>query len=268
MSSFRIRKFDPATISMNRIFFVIGKRNSGKTTVIRDLLYRMPRPDFVIAMAPTEDTLNMYRQFLPESCIFDHFNQAALDRAVSVQRELVVQKKTRNMLILLDDCLYQKGVLRSTTMRSIFFNGRHDNIGLICAAQYLMDIDASLRTNVDYLFVMRENVLINRQKLYKYFFGQFKKFEDFDSVMQTCTQDYKSLVLDSTRSAAADPVDGVLWYKADLDVPDFHLCSSAIWKLDRAYGLTRAQVRRAQLKEFEAVKGNSSCESVTLVDQA
>ena len=52
-----------------------------------------------------------------------------------------------------------------------------------------MEVDVSLRTNIDYLFTMRENILTNRQKLFKYYFGQFAKFDEFDKVMTACTKD-------------------------------------------------------------------------------
>lgn len=247
--SIRVRKFNPSTIKESRILFILGKRHTGKSVLMKDLLYHMPRPDYVLAMAPTEDTLKMFREFLPESCIFDHFSQEKLERTVSLQRELVSRGKKRTVLILLDDCLYQKGVLKSTAMRHIFFNGRHDHISLMCAAQYMMEVDVSLRTNIDYIFTMRENILTNRQKLYKYYFGLFPKFDDFDKVMNACTQDYRTLVLDGTIQGTS--TECVLWYKAATQVPEFQLCLPIFWTFARKYGRTMDEVRRAQAKQFE-----------------
>lgn len=246
----RIRKFDPTSIKESRILFLIGRRGSGKSSCLKDILYRMPRPDYCVAMAPTEDTLNMFREFLPETCIFDHFSQEKLERVCSLQRELVNRGKVRKVLIILDDCMYQKGVLKSTSMRSIFFNGRHDNISLICCAQYLMDIECCLRTNIDYVFTMRENILINRQKLHKNFFGQFSRFEEFDKVMTACTDDYKTLVLDGTITSVR-PTDSVMWYKASLEIPKFKLCKPIFWTLSKKYGIPDEEVRRAQTIQFE-----------------
>ena len=251
MAAIRIRKFDATTIKESRIAFLIGKRHTGKSVLMKDILYHMPRPDYVLAMAPTEDTLQMYREFLPESCIFDHFSQEKLERVVSMQRELVSRGKKRVVLILLDDCLYQKGVLKTTAMRHIFFNGRHDHIGLLCAAQYMMEVDVSLRTNIDYIFTMRENILTNRQKLYKYYFGQFARFDDFDKVFTACTQDYRALVLDGTQINNANPTDCVLWYRAKLDLPPFKLCRPVYWAWSKKYGISREHARRTQQRQFE-----------------
>ena len=249
-TSLRIKKFDPTKMRSNCIIFLIGKRNTGKSVLMRDLLYNMPRPDYVIAMAPTDDTIQMFREFLPETCIFDHFSQEKLESAVNLQREFVSRGKERRLMILLDDVLYQKNVLNSTAMRHIFFNGRHDNITLLCASQYLMQIAAEFRSNIDMLFALRDNVLLNRQKMWKNFFGQFSRFEEFDRVMSACTESYKCLVLDGT-SSSSDYTDSVKWYRASTDVPAFKLCRPIYWNLAQKYGKTQAEVRREAVKQFE-----------------
>ena len=259
----RVKRFNPKGIKENRILFLIGKRHTGKSVLMKDLLYHMPRPDYVLAMAPTEDTLRMFREFAPEACIFDHFDQEKLDQAVRLQKDLTAKGKKRNLLILLDDCMYQKGVLKSTSMRHIFFNGRHDNISLLCAAQYLMDIEPSIRTNIDYLFTMREQVLMNRKKLFQHYFGQFSKFDDFDKVLSACTQDYRCLVLDGTLPCAENPTDVVFWYKASRDIPEFQLCKPIFWKLSRKYQFSEEQMQRAKNQQFvvdnATIENRSSC---------
>ena len=251
MSTIRVRRFDPKTIKESRIIFIIGKRHTGKSVLMKDLLYHMPRADFTLAMAPTEDTLRVFREFLPESCIFDHFSQEKLERTVSLQKELVSRGKRRTVCIILDDCLYQKGILRSNAMRSIFFNGRHDNITLICAAQYMMEVDVSLRSNIDYIFTMRETILTNRQKLFKHYFGQFSNFNDFEKVMQACTQDYRSLVLDGTVSTVKSPTDCVMWYKASPELPPFRLCKDMYWRMANRFCLSKDAMRQAKHRKFE-----------------
>lgn len=255
---FKVKKFEPKGIGEARILFLIGRRNTGKSVLMRDLLYQMPRPDYVLAMAPTEDSIDMFRTFLPEACIFNFFSQEKLDALVQLQKRLVASGKKRHILLLLDDCLYQKGVLKSTSMRHIFFNGRHDNISLVCAAQYLMDIESSLRNNIDYLFALRENILVNRKKLFTYYFGQFSKFDDFEKVFSACTNDYRCIVLDNTVSST-DANDSIRWYRARTDVPPFQLCRPVHWgwsqqlKCDPAVRQNDAPVRQGTAKIQEVV---------------
>lgn len=249
--SIRIRKFDPSTLKPSRIMICVGKRGSGKSYLMRDLLYHMPRPDFVLAMAPTDSTLIEFRKFLPESCIFDHYNQEKVEQTISVQKELIARNKVRKVLIILDDCLYKKGILETTAMRTIAYNGRHLHIGLILAAQYLVDLKPEFRTNVDYCFALKETTINNRQKLHKMLFGQFHKFDEFDRVMKACTENYSAIVSDATQSST-ETTSTIFWYKANTDVPDYRLCRSVYWRLADRCGITDEQRREQAQKQFEA----------------
>ena len=48
----------------------------------------------------------------------------------------------------------------------------------VVAMQYVMDMTPDLRTQVDYVFALRESIISNKHKLWKYFFGMFEKFEE------------------------------------------------------------------------------------------
>lgn len=250
MTSFRVKKFDPRNIKPHRIMFLIGKRSTGKSVLMVDILSQMPKPDYVLAMSPTDETLSTFRKFLPEACIFSQFSQEKLERLLCLQRELIRRGKHRSVMIILDDCLYQKNVLKSTAMRDLFFNGRHLNVGLIAAAQYMMDLSCELRTNVDYLCTMRENTLTNRQKLHKHFFGQFGRFEEFDKVMSACTQNFSSLILDGT-IASTVASDSVFWYRANLHPEPFRLCKPVYWGLSKKCGRSEEELLREQAAQFE-----------------
>ena len=268
--SVRIRKFDPTTMKPSRIVYLIGKRHSGKSCLMKDILYHMPRPDYVLAMAPTQSTLESFREYLPESCIFEGYSQEKLEQTIATQKELISRGKKRNVLLILDDCLYSSGVLKSVAQRYVHFNGRHSHIGMICAAQYMMSLPPEMRTNIDYLFVMRDPVLINRQKLWKNFFGTIPTMQLMESIMSTVTQNYGALVLDGT-VPSTDYTDSVMWYRARTDVPDFKLCKPIFWKLSKKYGLTDEDKRRAQERQFkietaEAKEEHSKGKKVLVVE--
>ena len=81
--------------------------------------------------------------------------------------------------------------------------------------QYCMDLPPALRANVDYVFILRENIIQNREKLYKSFFGIFPTFDMFNKVMDACTENYECIVLDNT-SKSNKIEDCVFWYKAKM----------------------------------------------------
>jgi len=228
----KVKKFDPTIVKPHRITLIVGKRGSGKSKCLVDLLYNLPPVDFVIGMAPTEETIDTFRQFIPETCIYHSFNQNKVEQMIALQREMIRKKINRSFLLILDDCLYEKSVLKSTAMRELFLNGRHLHIAMIICAQYVMDLSPDLRTNVDYIFAMRENIIANRAKLHKFFYGMFEKYEDFAKTMDATTSNFGSMVLDNT-SKSNEIEDCVYWYRARIDVPEFKLGKESYWKLDK-----------------------------------
>ena len=56
----KLRKLDVKSISdrglLGCFIVLIGRRNSGKTTLMKDLLANMPELDIVIGVSPTDDT--------------------------------------------------------------------------------------------------------------------------------------------------------------------------------------------------------------------
>ena len=76
MPTLNITKFDPKSIKPHSIIMVIGKRGSGKTSVMRDLLYNMKnRLDFGIAMCPTDAMNNAFSSILPSALVYNGFDE-------------------------------------------------------------------------------------------------------------------------------------------------------------------------------------------------
>ena len=60
--------------------------------------------------------------------------------------------------------------------------------------QYCMDLPPDLRSNIGAIFVLRENIIQNQEKIYKNFFGIFPNFQIFQDVLTSCTEGYDCLV--------------------------------------------------------------------------
>lgn len=231
----RVKRFDPNTLKPHRIIILVGKRGTGKSILTRDLMYHLKNKiDFGLAMTPTEESAEMFRDHMPDSWIYNGFSTTKLDQMLSLQRELVKQKKTKNLFIIMDDCMYDKKILKSVAMRDLFMNGRHVHITLCNAVQYVMDMGPDLRTQVDYVFALRENIISNKAKLWKYFFGMFEKYDDFAKVMDKCTANHGCLVMDNT-TGSCNVEDCIYWYKAQLDVPPFKVGQPVFWHLSEKY---------------------------------
>jgi hypothetical protein len=92
-----------------------------------------------------------------------------------------------------------------------------------------LGIPPVLRTNIDYVFILREPVTNNRKRIYDNYAGMFPTFESFCQVMDQCTENYECLVIDNN-CKSNKLSEQVFWYKA-MPCPPFKMCAPELWKL-------------------------------------
>lgn len=251
---FRVQRFDPDTMKPHRIILLIGKRGTGKSVLQRDLLYHMrERIDMSVAMTPTEESAEMFREHMPDAWIYNSFSQQGIESLLALQRDSVRSKKARAIVLVLDDVMFDKRALKSTQMRDIFMNGRHLNVTLCNAMQYCMDLGPDLRSQVDYVFVLRENIISNRMKLWKYFFGMFEKYEDFSKVMDKCTENHGCMVMDNT-TGSTNINECIFWYRATYDLPPFQLGSRQLLNLTQKCAKSEEDIANEAEQQLQLIR--------------
>ena len=236
--SIQIKKFDPTKMDPCRTCVFIAKKNTGKTTLIKDILYHQRKIPMGVVMSGTEESNEHYQQFIPDSFIYGQFEPKVIEKIITHQQGVIKRLKTEekedfknpnnSVFVVLDDCMFDTKWTRDTNMRSVFMNGRHYRIFFMLAMQYCMDLPPPLRANIDYLFILKENIIQNREKIYKNFFGIFPTFDAFNEVLNQCTQNYECLVLDNS-STSGKIEDVVFWYKAKVG-RKFRMGSPALWE--------------------------------------
>jgi hypothetical protein len=233
----QIKKFDPKSIDPCRVCVFIGRRGTGKSQLVTDILYHQRKIPMGVVMSGTEESNEHYQTYVPDSFIYGQYEPDVIKKVISHQQKVVKKLKGKekedfscpksSVFMLLDDCMFDTKWTRDKDMRCIFMNGRHYRIFFMLTLQYCMDLPPSLRGQCDYIFVLRENILENKQKLHKHFFGIFPKFEDFNEVLTKCTENYECLVL-NVRSTSNKIEDVVFWYKAKVG-RKFRIGSPALW---------------------------------------
>ena len=254
----RIKKFDPTTMKPPRISIVVGKRGTGKSVLQRDLMYHISdKVDFGLAMTPTEESVDVFKQHMPDAWIYNSFAAHKLDTMLTMQRDLIKAGKRRSLFVIMDDCMYDKKVLKGLGMRDLFMNGRHLSLTLCNAVQYVMDMGPDLRTQVDYVFALRENIISNKTKLWKYFFGMFEKYDDFSRVMDKCTANHCALVMDNT-VGSPNIEDCIFWYKAEIELPEFKMGKPIYYKMAERHKKTEEEILEEQMEREDALAATSS----------
>jgi len=229
----QLKKFKPENMPDDKVCVFIGKRGTGKSTLVTDILYAKRHIPVGIVMSATEEGNHHYKKFVPDLFIYGDYDRDAIERVLDRQKKIVssTSKTNSSAFILLDDCMYDRRFMKDVCIRQCFMNGRHWKLFFMLTMQYCMDLSPDLRANVDYVFILRENVIQNREKLYKSFFGIFPTFEMFNQVMTSCTENYECLVLDNT-SKSNKIQDCVFWYKAK-PRENFKIGSPQIWNFHK-----------------------------------
>ena len=243
-----LKRFDMKNISFKPnenkgpVIVLIGRRDTGKSFLVRDLLYYQQEIPIGTVISGTEEGNGFYAKMVPRIFVHNEYNTAIIENVLKRQRTVLKQIKHEmetykrstidpRAFVILDDCLYDSTWTRDKMMRLLFMNGRHWKVMLVITMQYPLGIPPTLRTNIDYVFILRENYIANRKRIYDNYAGMFPTFESFCQVMDQCTENYECLVINNN-SKSNKLQDQVFWYKAD-GHNDFKLGSKEFWELSK-----------------------------------
>jgi hypothetical protein len=225
-----VRKFDIKSIKNDSTVVLLGKRNTGKSFLIRDILYHNRDIPMGMVMSQTDHLNHYYDQFIPPILIHKKYDSGSLSNLFKRQMKAIQEKwADPSAFLLIDDCLSDaKTWGKDPNIKEIFFNGRWYKIFFILAMQAPMGIPPALRTNIDFTFILKNNNAADRERIYKNYAGVFSSRRQFETVLDACTEDYNALVINNT-TMSNKLEDQVFYYKAQ-DHGDFRICSDSIWR--------------------------------------
>ena len=237
-----IKKFDMKRIQQDAVCIFIGRRRTGKSTLVRDLLFHHQNMPLGTVISGTEESNSYYGKMIPPIFIHGEMSPVILENYVKRQKQImkkiqediavgVVSKRDPRSFLILDDCMYDDSWTHDKNIRYLFMNGRWLKVFFIITMQYPLGIQPSLRTNVDYVFILREPYISNRKRIYDNYASAFPSFEFFCQMMDQCTEDYGCIIIDNT-TQSSKLEDTVYWYKAEIH-PDFKIGAPELWKFSQ-----------------------------------
>ena len=243
-----LKKFNMNKITFNPnenkgpVVVLIGRRDTGKSFLVRDLLYYHRNIPIGTVISGTEAGNGFYSSHVPKLFIHEEYNSGIIENILKRQRSVIKEVKKQiqvyrksqidpRAFCILDDCLFDSSWTKDKMMRLLFMNGRHWKIMLIITMQYPLGIPPTLRTNIDYVFILREPYIANRKRIYENYAGMFPTFESFCQVMDQCTENFECLVIDNNVKSNKLH-DQIFWYKAQQH-GDFKLGSKEFWEISK-----------------------------------
>jgi hypothetical protein len=252
--SLRLSKFNMTMIPDDNVVIFIGRRGTGKSWLIKDLLWHKQRIPLATVISGTESANSFYSSIVPSLFIHEEFNSMIISNVLKRQDFVTKQIRKeqelrgasaldRRHIVVMDDCMYDNKWISDKYIRSLFMNGRHFGLLYILALQYVMGIPPVLRGQVDYVFILRENQVSARKRIFDQFAGIFPTFELFCQIMDQCTENFECLVIHN--GAKTNRIeDCVFWYKAQPH-PDFKIGTREHWIKSAEYERTKEAAEAA-----------------------
>lgn len=264
--SLKLKKFDMRRLRFDSVVVMLGKRNTGKSYLTRDILFNHKDIPLGTIISPTETANEFFSELAPRFFIHDEYTPGLVERVVERQKKVVkLFKKDQRIdpraFLVFDDCLYDNSWRNDKNVRLLFMNGRHWKMLFLITMQFPLGIPPSLRSNVDYVFILRENITSNRKRIYEHYAGVFPRFDVFCSVMDQCTSNYECLVIDNTTKSNKIE-DQVFWYKA-ANHPSFKLGAPVFWKVGERYAQRTAKKEEEDSTIMQKNKLNLKVQKLT-----
>ena len=231
-ASYVIDGFDPSQIADNTVICLYGRRGSGKSTMLKHLLFLKQHIQHGLVCSATEKATGDLEQHVPAAYIRCEYDDDITRSVIKFQRKAAGKtgnkQKPPAAFLVFDDTMFDKRFPSSPETRRLFMNGRHYNIYTLITSQYAMDLPPAMRANIDYVIMFNEPTKQNRVKLYNNFGGIFPSYDHFERVFLATTQNYHCMVV-SNVSQSHDVRKVVFRYKCPEHMPAFAMGSRDFW---------------------------------------
>ena len=257
----KVRRFNPKEHNLSgKVIQIIGDRQTGKTNLVKDLLYNIDDMPFGKIISETEEVKPFYKFFVPTIFIDNKFDEKKVNEfceyIINMHKINYERKNNEDDYILdnrsffvLDD-VNQNVFKNSPVLNDLFQNGRHYNHTLFVTIQDEINLPQILRDQVDYTFVtgVRGGTKF-RDNLYEHYAKGFADKKEFGKVLDACTQNYNVLVIKNC-DTTNEFENSVFWYNAK-EHPGFRMCEN-LWRVNK--------------KKLDILEQSNDWEEIELID--
>ena len=208
---------------LDKCIIIAGKRGSGKTVVMTHIVKRnVAKFNAVFVVCPSDPTHGTWTKLIDKRNIKEEWNEEWAEKFLDSMAKANVGKdrfspEFKRVLLILDDCVAERGFATSKVLNKIFIRGRHLGITIICSCQTLFSgangggLPPSCRTNADILFIGGQNrqsyeLLAKENRI------GFNNKREFIDIMEERCRDYGFVVIDMN-SKTSDIEDTYFFFK-------------------------------------------------------
>jgi AAA+ ATPase superfamily predicted ATPase len=180
------------SLNKNKSIFIIGKRSTGKTTLINDILKFKNNPNGIIISD------------------FEEYNPEILEYVFNKQNnnKRKYNENDKNFYLVLDDCLFENTHFQNIHFQNLITENKNLKLDFIISKSFLNIYPSILNQNIDLIFIFKDHYIPNLKRIYNQFGGFFESFESFTKQLNDITNiPYNCMVLDNTNNK-------IFWYNS------------------------------------------------------
>ena len=197
---------------------IIGKRRTGKTTWAKYILQFINRDiDRFVALCGNKDNSSEWKRIiqplyvLAKNLTYLQNLRDYQDSKVSVftDKQEPIPRRYR-ICIILDDCGSDRTFMHSTIIKDILANGRHYGMTIVILCQYINQLHAENRDQIDYLCMLHTANQKNIRKIHEEYVN-ICEIRTFKYVLNACTNNRGCCWIDNTTNP--NTVDECIFFK-------------------------------------------------------
>jgi len=212
-----LQRFKRSMIKPGSVVLVLGKKNTGKTTVLSDLCHQFRGSPEVTYFSKTSRTNPAFRDIIPPLFCHDSWDRTQVSKLIDrqVERNERRAKQGRspvNHVVIIDDFACDPECMKDPNLEQMIMNGRHLGFTIFIALQDALKVSPAIRNNSDWIFTLKESNPNARKRLRDHFFS-FESRKEFDMIFDQVTDERGCLVFNQT-STSTKRQNQYFWWKA------------------------------------------------------
>lgn len=182
-------------------------------------------------MSGSEGSTQTFKDIHPDTYIYNKYRPDVVEKLFENLKRINRNRRRKGLplkrsWVIVDDCGYDDVFKKHKGLKELLMNGRHHGLLFIFTLQYIMTFPSELRSQIDWIFMMREAIPGNRKRLYDSFVPCLS-LQEFNKTMDIVTSDYRCLVVHNT--ATSNKVSRCMfWFKATQGLK-FRMGSRQFW---------------------------------------
>jgi hypothetical protein len=194
MIIYKMNQFNMNTMCKNPQFYICNNEDVSAPVLIADICNKQNYKDYPtqIIIASNETSNNLYSKYFPYATIYNELEFNVIEELLSEQ----TKPRSRKALIILDNCFSTVNkVFHNQHLTNLMLNGRHYNITSFTVQLQPLGLIPELRTNFDYICLLKNHSHINKKIMYEKFCSFIVKFTDFVTIYDNITNDGDILIV-------------------------------------------------------------------------